>query len=573
MIIKSVHIEKFRAFENVSFILGKRITAIAGRNATLKTTILGMIGQPFSITKKDHALLGSRTIDGYDFRSQFSEKFKISSQHDVIGQHKWTLNFYNQGYYHNNMITVESIARKQTGKPDSLRFWNAAGRSAGQGYVQLPVYFLSLSRLYPIGEVGKTKPYEIELTDSELEYCIRHYQDILSISGIQGTPSISVEKGSVKRTVAGFNDATHDIFTNSAGEGNIARILLAMLSFRRLKEQNARDYKGGILLIDELDATIYPHSQKKLVEYLLEAADEFRVQVVFTTHSETVLRAVHEQFRYEQKTKGITPIHAAYDNTIIYLEPVYNGGVRMITAENIDSAAKLRRCINDMSLNPTMPDEKLRIYCEDSVAVSLAEYLLRKYDFDIDKYFSFIDINLGWTNYIQLWEKNVPEFRQSLLLLDADVPNNNDYRRKPQETRSAENILFLPFSVERDLFELLKDTNNYTVFNRDYSTNQTFTYDVCFSDWPRVISDYSGIDFKEWFGRVDEILGRNLLFDFWLSLYRDNADTFIRRFYAAYASLADKLSLDPLPNPFEEQESINNTEDDETIIAESDDNS
>ena len=51
MIIKSIEIEKFRAFENVSFYLGRRITAIAGRNATQKTTVLGMIGQPFTISK------------------------------------------------------------------------------------------------------------------------------------------------------------------------------------------------------------------------------------------------------------------------------------------------------------------------------------------------------------------------------------------------------------------------------------------------------------------------------------------------------------------------------------------
>lgn len=52
MIIRSVEIEKFRAFENASFTLGKRITAISGRNATQKTTVLGMIGQPFTILRK-----------------------------------------------------------------------------------------------------------------------------------------------------------------------------------------------------------------------------------------------------------------------------------------------------------------------------------------------------------------------------------------------------------------------------------------------------------------------------------------------------------------------------------------
>ena len=36
MIIKSIEIQKFRSFENVSFDLGRRITAISGRKATKK---------------------------------------------------------------------------------------------------------------------------------------------------------------------------------------------------------------------------------------------------------------------------------------------------------------------------------------------------------------------------------------------------------------------------------------------------------------------------------------------------------------------------------------------------------
>ena len=163
MIIKSVEIEKFRAFENASFTLGKRITAISGRNATQKTTVLGMIGQPFTISAKDHPMYGCKTIDGYNFRSQFKDKFKISPAHDIIGEHKWRLNLHN-GIYEQNYYSVESIARRQSGHEPSLRFWNAESRAKGAGYVQLPVYFLSLSRIFPIGETGKTQAMPITLT-------------------------------------------------------------------------------------------------------------------------------------------------------------------------------------------------------------------------------------------------------------------------------------------------------------------------------------------------------------------------------------------------------------------------
>jgi AAA15 family ATPase/GTPase len=93
MLIQRIEIEKFRSFKDASFDLGQRITAIAGRNATQKTTVLGMIGQPFTISKGS-PMYGCKTIDGYNFRSQFEEKFKISHTHDTIGDHRWKLIFH-----------------------------------------------------------------------------------------------------------------------------------------------------------------------------------------------------------------------------------------------------------------------------------------------------------------------------------------------------------------------------------------------------------------------------------------------------------------------------------------------
>ena len=57
MIIKTIEIGKFRSFESVSFDLGRRITAISGRNATQKTTVLGMIGQPFYYIQRTYVRL------------------------------------------------------------------------------------------------------------------------------------------------------------------------------------------------------------------------------------------------------------------------------------------------------------------------------------------------------------------------------------------------------------------------------------------------------------------------------------------------------------------------------------
>lgn len=406
MIVRSIEIEKFRAFEDVSFTLGKRITVISGRNATQKTTVLGIIGQPFTISSKTHPMYGCKTIDGYNFRSQFREKFKISPRYDVIGEHRWKLNLHN-GIYEKDYFSVESIARRQSGRIPSLRFWNAESRAKGAGYIQLPVYFLSLSRLFPIGETGKTQAMALNLTQDELRYCIANYRTILSIQSMDGDPEIGFEKGTSSKIFAGVSDNTHDIFTNSAGEGNIIKIILAILSFKRLKEQYGRDYKGGILLIDELDATLYGFSQGKLVEYLWKAAGEYRIQIIFTTHSPVILKCVNKYSRKERQERGINLPLYAYDSSIVYLEPYYDEeGRRNIMSKNISTTDELNRILNDINLTIPMGENKINIYCEDARAISFLQYVLSNaLSLNLDLFMTFIDINLGWTNYVQLVEK------------------------------------------------------------------------------------------------------------------------------------------------------------------------
>lgn len=548
MIIKSVEIEKFRAFENASFTLGKRITAISGRNATQKTTVLGMIGQPFTISK-DHPMYGCKTIDGYNFRSQFKEKFKISPEHDVIGQHKWKLELHN-GVYEQNYYAVESIARRQSGQAPTLRFWNAESRARGAGYIQLPVYFLSLSRLFPIGESGKTKAVPSTLTPEELSYCITHYRTILSIQHMGDNPDVGLEKGASSKTFAGVSDDTHDIFTNSAGEGNIMRIILAALSFKRLKEQYGRDYRGGILLIDELDATLYGFSQAKLVDYLWQVAGDYKIQIVFTTHSPIILKCVNKYQRKERHDKGINLPPFAYDSSIVYLEPQYDReGTRTIMPKNISTSTELGQILNDINLSIPTGNSKINIYCEDTRAVSFLQYVLSAaLTINLDLYMSFIDINLGWTNYVQLAEKGVPEFRNNVIVLDGDVPQKREYRSKKTAIRDSGNFIFLPLVIEEGLFRALKDHGAFSRFQELFSRVPGFTYDVCFNNWPLDADSYGTNDFKQWYAQAESALGdQTILFAFWCNEHRDKVAAFVENFIEMFNKLAESNDVDAIP--------------------------
>ena len=549
MIIKNVEIEKFRSFENASFYLGKRITAISGRNATQKTTVLGMIGQPFTISSKDHPMYGCKTIDGHNFRSQFKEKFKISPAHDIIGEHKWKLNLHN-GVYDQSYYSVESIARRQAGQEPTLRFWNSESRARGAGYVQLPVYFLSLGRLFPIGETGKTKAMPSTLTQEELNYCIANYRTILSIQNLRGNPSVGIEKAAATKTFAGVSDDTHDIFTNSAGEGNVTRIILAVLSFKRLKEQYGRNYKGGILLIDELDATLYGFSQAKLIDFLWKAAGEYKIQIVFTTHSPIILKCVNKYQRKERQERGINLPLFAYDSSIVYLEPRYDQeGKRTIMPKNISTSTELSGVLNDINLSVPTGGNKVNIYCEDVRAISFLQYILSDaLGINLDLYMSFVDINLGWTNYVQLAEKKVPEFNNNVIVLDGDVPSKSEYRSKARSIAEAGNFLFLPLVIEKGLFDLLKNHAAFSKFQTDFCRVPAFTYDLCFNDWPLEADNYGTNDFKHWFSHAEKILGdQNVLFAFWCSEHHNDVDTFVEQFISLFNLLAERKDVDALP--------------------------
>lgn len=548
MIIKSVKIEKFRAFEHASFSLGKRITAISGRNATQKTTLLGMIGQPFTISK-DHPMYGCKTIDGYNFRSQFKEKFKISPAHDVIGQHKWKIELHN-GVYEQNYYAIESIARRQSGQAPTLRFWNAESRARGAGYIQLPVYFLSLSRLFPIGESGKTKAVPSTLTAEELSYCITNYRTILSIQHMGDNSDVGLEKGASSKTFAGVSDDTHDIFTNSAGEGNITRIILAVLSFKRLKEQYGRNYKGGILLIDELDATLYGFSQTKLVDYLWKAAKDYKIQIVFTTHSPIILKCVNKYQRKERLDKGIELPISAYDSSIVYLEPKYDReGMRTIAPKNISTSTELSQILNDINLSIPSGNSKINVYCEDTRAISFLQYVLSAaLNINLDLYMSFVDINLGWPNYVQLAEKGVPEFKNNIIVLDGDVPQKREYRSKAQVIQDARNFIFLPLVIEEGVFRLLKDHGAFSRFQESFSRVPGFTYDVCFNSWPLDADSYGTDDFKHWYAQSESALGdQTILFAFWCSEHHNEVATFVGNFIKTFNELAEKNDVDAIP--------------------------
>lgn len=160
MIIEKVYIDRFRGFKEQTLELGSQISVIAGQNGTQKTTLLGLITQPFSIPK-DNKMFGEKPLCGGSYKSAFSDKFRLSPKYDLPKSHEWTLSFKNDADF-----TVESIPRQD----GSIRFWQKGSREKGSGYKQYPTIFLSLKRLVPLAEEKSvTLDDSISLTAEEFK--------------------------------------------------------------------------------------------------------------------------------------------------------------------------------------------------------------------------------------------------------------------------------------------------------------------------------------------------------------------------------------------------------------------
>ena len=157
------------------------------------------------------------------------------------------------------------------------------------------------------------------------------------------------------------------------------------------------------MLIDELDATLFPAAQKKLVEVLFKFAAEYSIQIIATSHSRAVIETVLlSKYKYSGK--------------LLYLR---NKGESIVIENNVT----LDQIQADLTIKPIKADSlpKIRVYTEDTEALEFVKCLLgTKYT----KLLRFVDVKIGCKELITLSTKRkIPEFTENLIILDGDSKN------------------------------------------------------------------------------------------------------------------------------------------------------
>ena len=518
--LKEIKILKYSGFKDVSFKLGTQLTVIAGQNGTQKTTLLGMLTQMFTLGK-DNPMGEEKPLIGGNYRSNFEEKFKFSPIFDKPGDHEWTLTFDGMEDF-----TATSIWRDK--KKGKIRFWKKGTHEEGSGYIQYPVLYLSLRRLFPLGEDKKVKEsHVVELTDSEKKEYKDFHDDVL-FNVYEDAQPLYVE-GSEKQTI-GVNTKTYDWLSNSAGQDNLGKIVLALFSFKRLKEKYRSQYKGGILAIDELDSTLFPASQIKILEQLQSYASKYKIQIIFTTHSLTLINEacrLQDECEANEARKGQV--------NVVYLERedshiVIKENVRYGTVEN-------NLC---MALEKA-PNTKVNIFTEDNEAwLFMTNMLPAKYK----KIIKHVPAKLGCGEYINLIEAKMPNFYspEGLVVLDGDAIGEEHYRR----VSSKLVLLPGPKSPEQmvaDWIQGLSDTHKFWK-----SMNNGYTRQYCFKD-----HRYSQLTNREkakmWFQSqcTSEVWGTTAykMMKYWKKDNKDKVDAFVADFEKMIKRIIKERGMSP----------------------------
>lgn len=483
MKITKVHIDRFRGFHNQEFEAGSQLTAIAGQNGAQKSTLLGIITQTFTISK-NNPMIGERPLCGGTYKSAFKDKFRLSPIFDKPKEHEWTLLFDDR-----EPFQIESIKRSD----DSIiRFWQKGNREKGDGYIQFPTIFLSLKRLLPIAEESTITTDDTLLSDEEIRtFKELHNKILISTTPITSTTSIT----STNKQSLGVNTEIYDWNQNSMGQDNIAKIILALFSFQRLKDKYGSSYQGGILAIDELDATMYPASQVELLKVLRKYASDLNLQIFYTTHSLSLLEATDELCK-ETKSRPETSNQVR----IIYLK---HSDDQVLIKSDVDFNSIVLD-LNVIAETPHKRKNKITVYVEDKETEIFVKAILKQ---KLYGYLNFVDATFSCSSLLELVNKKVPAFSYpySIIFLDGDVRKDKANKKK---LSAARNVLLLPGDdsperlVAKYLYNLSDTDSLWNIISNGY------TKQVCFREisFDRILADRE--DAKKWFNQQLQYWGR-----------------------------------------------------------------
>lgn len=541
MKVTKLSLGDFRLFNNAEVYIGKMVTAIAGNNGTGKSTVLGILAN-------SSQLKGKKTLLGRPYRGEFSELFSADKGHDPAGQkvHMW---------YEERGVELEADFRTGWQKKKGREGTDAAEErfrvipkrrrldgTPTESKIESPVIYLGLSRLYPVGETVDTVTAKNRRWGdaADEEWFNENYSRILSIhEPIRSLSSLSIS-GISSKSGTGVETDTYGPMANSSGQDNLGQILLAVLSLKKLRDEMGGDWDGGLLLIDEVDASLHPAAQQRLLKLLLDESKACGFQVVFTTHSTVILRELSEKNQYN-------PVSSPGGVEVAYLSCA-NGG---LTSMRNPSWSTLENGL--YVTNSALSRRPVSVFSEDAEARWLMRGILNAVCLDVIGNLEFLEISLGCDEIKKLYAGDFSYFREKVVVFDGDV-SDADIEEKipPTLKQNGGNIVCLPGGGKRPenvVWDYLQ--------GRPVDEGELWAdLDRVGISWTSIVENppesmYQNCDervaYKNWLNAHRDFFDRAHVLEHWVNDNRPEADAFVRDFMRAYNTVAKRVGAQILP--------------------------
>lgn len=501
--IVEINIKNFRHLKNLERIkIGKRLTVIAGGNGIGKSSLLGLIGHVF--TWRDSKRVVCKTIDNKFYETQFNEVFRFSPEKDYQDVYNYSVKFENG--------LIKSAASRYIPKNQRFRIDVGGRHKAGIGKVALPVIFLGLKRLIPLAQESNSIKIvkEDKLTNGDKELFQEWHNKVLVLNDRVTTQHIKTRN---KELYAPTCDK-YDAFGNSAGQDNLSQIILAILSFKKLKEDLGAEYPGGILLIDEIETTLYPAAQYELIKLLQHVASVFDLQIFFTTHSIEIIN-----FILDRKDKQFY-----YSSETIFLHKT-KGSIEV--CQDKDDVKGYVAALQHSVLNSVKP-KKVNVYLEDEEARYFLKGILPR---DLKKKVEISRFNSGGDFYETLLKGKFPEFKRSVIVLDGD-------KSVSKKLKKNKNLLFLPGNVrpENIFYDFLNNLDESDDFWSSHLGGYNKQVFLCSR-----VTVQNRDTMKIWFKDQKKYWGHgcNKLISRWKSSNQPSVESFVELFNRTVEKLAE----------------------------------
>lgn len=434
--IKKISIIHYRKLKNLMLDFSPQINFISGANGTCKSSLLHIISNAFQRVVAKKANLSDPNSISVINAINAGVNLKIEAltrdakyYKDPAEKTKGVLfsiaysNGVELGFRKHNSQIAERFAVKPRYSPQMPK----------ESLPTLPVIYLGLARLYPIGEFQDNSAIEkikYKLPENYREELKTLYEQLTHIQ----INSLQPQRMRGVKVRNDFSTSRNGIDGNtiSSGEDNVFIILTALFSLKYYYEclQEKSGDIESVLLIDEFDATIHPSLQESLLDVMRDFSQQYKIQIISTTHSLSLLK-----YAFIKK-----------DNVIYLCDNIED-----VFAMDDPDIHKIEMKLKNISREAFYADREIPIFTEDEEARMFMDYYM-KYLEEQDSHFSsvkgffhFVNAPFGADSLRGMFrDEKLTKIMQGICILDGD-----------KTERLPEYVIALPGgnSPERVIFE------------------------------------------------------------------------------------------------------------------------